>query len=437
MKTNLLLLFLLGWSGIVFGQKQTDGKVDVNANSIFSLSFESDTIKVEKASKDGYISIPLKVDIVNPQTWEDYKFYIEVDKEKSSLPVSDYEFEDNTFNFSDLKKSKVITIKLKKDTLWDRERKIVLSLKTSKNTDDIDKRNIGLKKKIIVIVGDGKDHVNLFHEYNILAYVGTNFDIVESKTKAKNLFFATNIFIPPVERRNKVGFYFSLYGNRTMSDIDSTGNVSRVYKIEPVSGTQHNEYRAQYKMVTSRVSDNIGAYISPLFRLIKSSNKHLSLYYSPSLEFIWRKSTITRDFKDQKNSEVSLVDGFVPGTVMMDNVSRKIQNEYVFNVGGAGFFLAYQTADVSFRAHASVGYSSYFYPSNYLVEGNTTEVKRMHDVFFLGRVWLTEAKTGITLQAEIMNTAINPRPFFGVTLSKAIKLDKLGSIFTPLTDRSK
>lgn len=36
-----------------------------------------------------------------------------------------------------------------------------------------------------------------------------------------------------------------------------------------------------------------------------------------------------------------------------------------------------------------------------------------------------------------MNTAINPRPFFGVTLSKAIKLDKLGSIFTPLTDRSK
>lgn len=114
MKTNLLLLFLLGWSGIVFGQKQTDGKVDVNANSIFSLSFESDTIKVEKASKDGYISIPLKVDIVNPQTWEDYKFYIEVDKEKSSLPVSDYEFEDNTFNFSDLKKSKVITIKLKK-----------------------------------------------------------------------------------------------------------------------------------------------------------------------------------------------------------------------------------------------------------------------------------------------------------------------------------
>ena len=43
---------------------------------------------------------------------------------------------------------------------------------------------------------DGKDHINLFHEYNILAYVGTNFDIVESKTKAKNLFFATNIFIP-------------------------------------------------------------------------------------------------------------------------------------------------------------------------------------------------------------------------------------------------
>lgn len=433
MKTKILLLLLLGFAGIVFGQN----KPDVNENSIFSLSFESDTIKVEKSPKDGYISIPIKADIVNSKNWENYKLLVEVDKEKSTLPFSDYEFEDNTFNFSDLKNKKVVTIKLKKDTIWDRGRQIVLNLKTMKNEDDIDKRNIGLKKKAIILVDDGKDHVNLFHNYNILAYVGTNFDIVESKTKAKNLFFATNIFIPPVERRNKVGFYFSLYGNRTMSDIDSTTNVNRVYKLEYVSEAQHYEHRAQYKLVTSRVSDNIGAYISPLFKLIKSSNKHLSLYYSPSLEFIWRKSTITRDFKDPINPHAYLVEGGIPGTITLSNISREIQNEYVFNVGGAGFFLAYQSSAISFRAHASVGYSSYFYPSNYSSEQHNFEVRRMHDVFFLGRVWLTEANTGITLQAEIMNTAINPRPFFGVTLSKAIKLDKLGSIFTPLTDRSK
>lgn len=31
--------------------------------------------------------------------------------------------------------------------------------------------------------------------------------------------------------------------------------------------------------------------------------------------------------------------------------------------------------------------------------------------FFAGRAWITEPKTGITLQAEITNTMDNPRPF--------------------------
>ncbi|WP_415328886.1 hypothetical protein [Chryseobacterium sp. MMS23-Vi53] len=430
MKTNLLLLFLLGWVGMAFGQ-------DVNERSIFELSFENDTIKVSKTSKDEYISIPIKIGIVDAATWKDYKLNVEVD-EVSTLPLSDYEFEEKNFNFCDLQKNKVISIKLKKDDVVDRDRILVLKLKTYNKDKDIEERNIGLKKKIVIIIHDGKDHVNLFNEYNILAYLGTNFDIVESKTKAKNLFFATNIFIPPIERKNKIGFYFSLYGNRTMSDIDSTGNVSRVYKIEPLTDSTHTRYFSQNKMVITRVSDNIGAFISPLIKIFKSSNKHLNLYYSPSLEFIWRKVDITTEFKDPSNLNSNIVTGGVPGTMVMDNISRKIQNEYTFNFGAAGLFLAYQTSAVSFRVHASVGYSSHFYPSNSLVKGMEDEsVGRKHDIFFLGRAWLTEAKTGVTLQAEIMNTALHPRPFFGVTLSKAFRLEEIGSIFTPLTDRSK
>ena len=124
--------------------------------------------------------------------------------------------------------------------------------------------------------------------------------------------------------------------------------------------------------------------------------------------------------------------GYIPGTITMEDISTRIQNEYVFNAGLLGLFLVYETKDFSFRVQASTGYSSYFYPSN---SDGYASVGRRSDVFFLGRAWITEAKTGLTLQTEIMNTALNPRPFFGITLSKAFKLDKLATIFKPITER--
>ena len=240
------MLFPLGWAGMAFGQ-------DDYEKSTFDLSFETDTIKFSKTGKDEYISIPLKMRIVDVESWEDYKLVVEVD-ENSTLPYSDYEFKDNNFSFNNLKNGKVLSVKLKKDNTPDRDRILILNLKTFKNKKNIEDRNIGSIKKVVIIISDGKDHINLFNEYNILAYLGTNFDIVESKTKAKNLFFATNIFIPPVERKNKIGFYFSLYGNRTMSDIDSTGNVNRVYKIEKLTDSTYVKYSSQNRLLITRVS---------------------------------------------------------------------------------------------------------------------------------------------------------------------------------------
>src|SRR5690606_24620335 len=140
-------------------------------------------------------------------------------------------------------------------------------------------------------------------EYNVLAYLGSNFNMAEGKTQLQNLFFATNVFIPPLKsENNKVGFYLSLYGNRTMSTVDSTGNTSAVYKRVKVSDSTYWEHSAQHKLKTTRVSDNFGAYISPLFRLPATKLKsNLNIYYAPSLEFVWRKTLISYEFLDRSN----------------------------------------------------------------------------------------------------------------------------------------
>lgn len=367
MRTKLLLPLLLFTMGLVLGQKTTKTKDQSKPQdkSIFEVSFKNDTVKAEKSSNDQYINLPLRINIGDAKNWEGYRLKIEADPSESSLPVSDYKLLDSGLNFTELGGEDVVNLILKKDTIEDRNRYLIINLKTYQDSADVAKRNTGANKKVVIMVKSSKKKsADLIDDYKILSYVGTNFDIVEGKTKAKNLFFATNIYIPPVLDKNKVGFYFSLYGNRTMSDIDSTDNVRRTYKIESIDENNHMEYSSQNRMITSRVSDNIGVHISPLFRFIRSSNENLNLFYAPSLEFIWRQSTITREFKNPTNLTSDVVPGYIPGTITMEDISTRIQNEYVFNAGLLGLFLVYETKDFSFRVQASTGYSSYFYPSN-------------------------------------------------------------------------
>ncbi|QES89512.1 hypothetical protein [Rhizosphaericola mali] len=433
MRKWILLLLLCCISGVGWGQEK-----DNLDKSLFSIGFKNDTIYAEKSSKEEYITIPLKVNIGDPKDWRGYNLKVEIDPTNTSMSPMDYKLLASNFDFTALNDDKIINILLKIDTIEDRNRYIVVNLKTLKDEKiDVEKRNISSNKKVVILVKTKQKNTEnqIINDYNFLSYMGTNFDIVEGKTKPKNLFFAMNIFIPPVTKKNKVGFYFSLYGNRTMSDIDSTGNVRRTYKLESIDEASHTRYTSQNKMITNRVSDNVGAYISPVFKIIESSNKNLNLYYSPSLEFIWRKSSTITQFEDPTNLEKDTINTPISGTIVMDDLTQSVQNEYVFNLGVAGILLVYETNSFSFRVQSSVGYSSYFYPSNSLTFNGQTKVGRTNDIFFSGRSWITEASTGLTLQAEIMNTSRNPRPFFGITLSKAFKLNELGSIFKPITSR--
>lgn len=283
------------------------------------------------------------------------------------------------------------------------------------------------------------------NRYSYLAYVGTNFDLVDG-IKAKNLFFATNILSEP--RESKVGFYLSLYGNRTISRIDSIPNITRGKRVIDSIGNQYliNEKSDVVKKIQS---DNIGALFSPLVKLcfldLNKSNSPTKLYYSPSLEFILRRSTINITYTNLKELDPVLLTNLVPAqNYNLSYSQNNTYNIYDFNIGIVGFFLTHENDFISVRLNMNTGYATRYQPigyasgvtRDYLFAAESTQYETTKDWFYTGKLWITDRTTGITLQAEINNNYKYPNPFYGVTLSKAFDFDKLGTIFKPLSTRT-
>jgi hypothetical protein len=371
----------------------------------------------------------------------DYNVKVSIFSDSTTLPHSAVSLDGANFTLKEIsnKREHNLYLTLKGDSISDRERNLFLKIDISKKSDTSKIYYVKAAKSIMKI--EIKPIDKPIEDYTVLAYLGSNFDMAEGKTSLSNLFFATNIFVPPVrERQNKVGFYLSLYGNRTMTTIDSTGAIDRVVRVQRASDSTYWQYTASRKLMTTTISDNFGAYISPLFRLFCSKLKpSLNVYIAPSLEFVWRRTHVNYEFLSQGNVDSQLINSPILPELNLDENIRKNINEYAFN-GGLGLFLSYETSSISVRVHGSVGYSSFFYPllNKDLSDDGTLKIdmERQHDMFFSGRAWITEPVTGITLQAEVTNTACKPRPFFGATLSKAFKLKSLGGILAPITSRN-
>jgi len=407
----------------------------LKSQDFYSFGFVTDTLTITKSnSKDVLSSIDIDVRIPNEERYKNYNYIVSVISNATTLSSDDYKIVDFSKKVSNTNKSENLYFLLKKDTLHDRERKIVLEIKIYDHGKEVTTNNLAKNQKITITIPIHQTHENLQSNYSYLSYVGTNFDLVDG-IKAQNLFFATNILLAPRINKNKVGFYLSLYGNRAMRDVDSTGTTRRSYKLEKLTDSTYIDYTAQSKMTTNRVSDNIGAHISTLFRIFKSKERNdLNLYFSPTLEFVWRRTNLIQKFSDPKNLESTIVNDNIPGTIEFSDTAIRQFNEYSFNAGLFGLFLSLENEDVSVRIQGSFGYSSNYYPRT-SINSMTMVTERSNDIFFAGRAWITEPKTGVTIQAEITNTKKNPRPFFGVTLSKAFNLKDLSGIFSPLTSR--
>ncbi|MGC4235184.1 MAG: hypothetical protein QM594_19595 [Niabella sp.] len=428
---NILILLLLLWAGGTWGQNEK--------KQYYDLSFDKDTIVV-------YDLLPNKKHIIEIGITGKYltdevsqikiiKKYSDLsDKSTLILNFDQKEFKKITMDDTKIKFNEKLYLTVELDSSLKNTKTLMYSLSAVDSSGKEITTNTGTHKEIIIYF-TSKSKSTPLKTYKYLSYIGTNFDLVEG-IKAENFFFATNVFAEPSKDKTDFGLYLSLYGNRTMSSTDNLGNQEVITEIVPV--TDNLSYRLRKHVQTTRTitSDNLGAHLSTLHPIFGSRNKtgNIKTYLTASADFIWQRKHVSTEY-----GEVSKVDTLPTASTGLHLILNDLQNkknavnQYQFNIG-PGILFNIENENVSVRIHGAVGYTSTFYNTSKREEELLYD--RKQDVFFAGRAWITEPKTGITLQAEIMNRFIEPRPYYVVTLSKAFNLDKLAGFFEPITNNS-
>ncbi|RYD81586.1 MAG: hypothetical protein EOP53_05970, partial [Sphingobacteriales bacterium] len=162
----------------------------------------------------------------------------------------------------------------------------------------------------------------------------------------------------------------------------------RTYKIDKAANsTATYSYREQTDLLTSKVSDNLGAYMSPIVNLgrISHSQNSVQLYYSPSLEFVWRRTRTTNIYSNGRNRDSILISG--NNNVQIDFAPKSVQyaNEFNFNLGLLGFFIAHKNKQISVRVHMSTSITSRYYPERVSnISSENMGYLRQGDIFFTG-----------------------------------------------------
>ncbi|MDT0690293.1 hypothetical protein RM549_10890 [Salegentibacter sp. F188] len=389
-------------------------------------TFSRNTDTLTKSTKNVFYKFLIKKGSITPQNSQNFVVKIRPNV-SNTMNDNEYKIHHSNFTLLELNQKEQIDffLEINGDSLVDRTRHLNLNLILHDTLNDVEVTTDSLK---IVV-----NPIAIYHnEYRYLAYIGTNFDLVDG-VKANNLFFAANIYLEP--ENNKMGWFVSLYGNRSFTSTDSVTVLARDKRIERLNDSTVLAYRETAELIRSNVSDNLGAHTSFLFP-ISTINSSTKLFFAPSAEFIWRRTETKSDFNsgiplDTIQREGRLQIPFVEN----ENSSTTYTSEFSFSIG-PGVILAHQTKQMSVRLHSSAGYISSYLPQNRTIASVLEEnYNNKNDIYFNGRIWITEATSGITLQAEVTNTLINPRPFYTVTLSKAINFKSLGSIFSPITSR--
>lgn len=401
----------------------------------YSIGFDKDTIRVERKIDDSLIiPIKIKTNISDKTDWRDYSLSVEPNYKSTNFSTSEFQVDFERIDFNKLKESFVVYLFIKKESeknKQDGEREIILHIKIeAKGKEGIGKQNMGANQKLVVLV---KPSQKTLREYKYLSYIGTNFDLVEG-IKAENLFFATNILSQPTHQKD-FGFYLSLYGNRTISTKEEFEQEINT-EIVPISENKSYRLNKRVKTTRTRNSDNLGAHFSTLHPIFgtRYNNHEMKSYFTLSADFIWKRTHILTEYGDITRID-TLSTASVGQHIILNPLQRekKSFNQYSFNIG-PGLFFVVENENISVRVQGAVGYTTNFILDSEKINDDIVS-KRENDIFFMGRAWITEPKTGITLQAEISNRFINPKPSYVVTLSKAFQLDRLGGFFSPITQR--
>lgn len=415
----------------------------VHAQELYDISF-SDTIKPITRNKesDQIARIKFKVKILKKDSIKGYTLNLKADIDNSSFPAPGYELDFKPILLSDLKDEYSCYLTIKKDALEDRQRQLILKLfiTDEKGKEDKTDNNIkdNLTKLTIKINGISAELEN----YNYLAYVGTNFDLVDGP-KPKNLFFAVNIFQAPQNIHQKVGFNVTLYGNRAFSNSYNNGIIRYTSKIVGKGNNTVMQYQSEGLQTVERTTDNLGAAFYPIINLYKSDNdsRLFEAFYAPQAEFIWRRTSLTSTYTNNVIVDSTLlVNRPITGTVTLTPTTQTIPvNIYDINWGVLGILLKQQTKHISIRANAALGVNFSYTSTSYSTDVRrilTSNFNHSTNIFFTSRLWITEPLSGLTIGAEVYNNLFkNYQPYYNVTFSKAVNLSNLGKIFSPITAR--
>lgn len=275
---SILLLFALN-VGVTTAQKTV------------KVYFKQEKDTISRDIKPDVLPITLKGDLgkIDKDSLKFYTVAVKTNDEKSTFARASYNLNFNSFTLDKLSAAFEYTfyLNLLADPNTDRERHLYLYLEITKNDkQEVNAADSNLTLDILVHPYSG------IKKYNYLAYVGTNFDLVDG-IQAKNLFFATSIFSTPEIKKGGFGFFLTLYGNRAVTSTDISDRVRYAPKIVPLPGDSARTYFEEALKTVTRVTDNLGATFSPLIRIGKTlgdPKRETQLYYAPQFELIWRRS---------------------------------------------------------------------------------------------------------------------------------------------------
>ncbi|GAB2838709.1 hypothetical protein [Ferruginibacter profundus] len=446
MKQKLMLLLLLLPAALL--AQNNPGRADAAKYNI-GFNKTKDTLVNRRSDEERTVNVEITSSNTSLEKFKDCKLYVSVDEDKSTLPRADYEIFEKIEgkNIKDLKdKGNFVRLFIKKDNADDKQvkdLKLVIKLvikKTVGEKEEEDKDNESETTEITLIIKPADQPLD---NYRYLGYLGTNFDMVDG-VQANKLYFALNILIPETK---KYGISVGVYGNRTMTQTDTSTNTTFTSRIEAYGRDSVIYFRDTAIKMTSRISDNIGAFFSPIIPIPWLTDDKLKVYYAPNFEFIWRRSKIESKFTNNNTYKKDTASNRYPAGVALPLVtplSTKVnQNIYDAYLGLLGILFRFETDEISIRLSGALGINLNYMPVGGL-SSTSVVYKRNTNAYFQGRLFITEPTTGFTLGAEVSNLFgkndklsgySNAQPYYNVTLSKAFNLKNLAAIVKPLSNR--
>lgn len=142
MKKILLPILVLGFA------------VQSRGQQTFDLSFEKSRIEITRSKdEDKIIELVIKAKNVKPEIWKGYTISILADKDESTLAVREYVLNPESIGLRTLLPTTAVYLKIKKDTIQDRQRKLVLNIVAKDSSNRlVNDKNTGDYKSIEIII---------------------------------------------------------------------------------------------------------------------------------------------------------------------------------------------------------------------------------------------------------------------------------------------